>query len=85
MAQPSAAEAKLVDKGNNPQIADRQTAIVGLTDNTGGTANNTLENLADAVTWANDHAAVENNFADLAAKINEILTLLEAHGLMADN
>jgi hypothetical protein len=85
MTQPTAAIAKLVDKSNNPQIGDRQSAITALTDNTGGTANNTLENLADGSTYANDHSAIENNFADLAAKVNELIEALEAHGLIADN
>jgi len=52
------------------------TAITSLTDNTAGTANNTLEALADGTTYANDVAAIRNNFADLAAKINEILAAL---------
>ena len=85
MTQPTAAEAKLVDKGNNPQIADRQTAIVTLTDNTGGTGTDTLANLADGSTYANDHAAIENNFASIRDKIDEIIEVLEAHGLIADN
>jgi len=85
MTQPSSTEAKLVDKLDNPQIANRQAAITALTDSTGGTANNTIENLADGTTYANDHAAIENNFADLAAKVNEIIEALEAHGLIADN
>lgn len=84
MTQPTNAQGKVVDKSNNPQLQDRQAAIVSLTDNTGGTANDTLENLADATTWANDHASVENNFADLAAKIEEILAVLRLHGLIAD-
>lgn len=56
----------------HPLVAD----ITALTDNTGGTADNTLANLADGTTYANDHATIENNFADLAAKVNEILTAL---------
>jgi len=43
-----------------------------LTDNTGGTANTTLENLADGTTYANDHAKIENNFADIAAEFNKL-------------
>jgi hypothetical protein len=85
MTQPTAAIAKLVDKGNNPQIADRGAAIVALTDNTGRTPDNTIANLADANTYNNDWANIEGNFSDLAAKINEIIEALEAHGLIADN
>ena len=76
MTQPSAAEAKLVDKGNNPQIADRQTAITALTDSTGGSATNTVDDTT---------ASVKDDIASLAAKINEIIEALEAHGLIADN
>ncbi len=43
-----------------------------LTDSTGGTANTTLENLADGAVYANDHAKIENNFADLAAQCNAL-------------
>lgn len=60
-----------------------QAAITSLTDNTGGTADNTLADLADGSTYANDHAAIENNFADLAAKINAILAALRAAGIIA--
>lgn len=47
--------------------------IATLTDNTGGTANDTVEDLADGTVYATDHAAIENNFADLAAKVNELI------------
>lgn len=44
-----------------------------LTDNTGGTANTTLQALADGTTYANDVAAIRNNFADLAASNNALI------------
>lgn len=44
-----------------------------LTDNTAGTANTTLQAISDGTTWANDVAAVRNNFADLAASNNAII------------
>lgn len=50
--------------------------IVALTDSTAGTANDTLQALADGSTYANDVAAIRNNFADLAAKVNEIIRKL---------
>lgn len=51
--------------------------IGGLTDQTGGTAHATnVVNLADGTTYANDHAALENNLATLTAKINEIVNVL---------
>lgn len=48
--------------------------LTALTDSTGGTAGNTVANLADGTTYANDHAAIENNFASLTKKINDILS-----------
>lgn len=47
-----------------------------LTDNTAGTAGDTIADLADGTTYANDHAAIENNFASLTAKVNNILRRL---------
>lgn len=41
-----------------------------------GTANNALQALADGSTYANDVAAIRNNFADLASKLAEVTTLL---------
>lgn len=79
---------------------EQQASIVSLTDSTGGTANNTVENVpaatgdaggaatvsaaADVATVASVNtalAAVENNFADVAAKINEILAALDGAGI----
>ena len=41
-----------------------------LTDNTGGTASSSaIANLADGSTYANDHAALENNLATIAAEL----------------
>lgn len=81
MTQPTAAVAKLVDKSNNPQIGDQQTAIVTLTDNTGGTGTDTLADVEASYT----EATLANNFASLRDKIDEIIEVLEAHGLIADN
>lgn len=52
---------------------DLFNGVVALTDNTAGTANDTLQALADGTTYANDVAAIRNNFADLAAKINALI------------
>lgn len=64
-----------------------QTAPVALTDNTGGTANNTL--VAIPATTPADLAAqgvingnVRDNLADLAGKINALRTALIASGIM---
>ncbi len=56
-----------------------QAAIVSITDSTGGTGNDTLV----AVSGSGDDAEINNNFADLAAKIQEILVALRAIGLIA--
>lgn len=53
--------------------ANGTTGIAVLTDNSAGTANDTVQALADGSTYANDVAAIRNNFADLAAKINELI------------
>ena len=48
-----------------------------LTDSTGGTASTTtVANLADGTTYATDHAAIENNFATLTAKLNAVIAAL---------
>jgi len=59
-----------------------QAAIANLTDNTGGTADDTMANLADGVTYSNDHPVIENNFADIGAKINAILAALRDAGII---
>lgn len=56
---------------------DEAPTIAKLTDNSGGTANDTLEDVPAAY----DEAALANNFADLAAKVNAILDLLADYGL----
>ncbi len=60
-----------------------QSTIAALTDNTTGTANDTLEALTSGTVYATDVAAIRNNFADLAAKINEFRTALRNVGLLA--
>jgi hypothetical protein len=67
---------------NGVAAAAQPAAIVHLTDSSAGTANDTVQALADGTTYANDVAAIRNNFADLAAKVNAILTALEAQGLI---
>ncbi len=56
-----------------------QTAIADLTDSTTGTANDTLTDVGGAF----DQATLNNNFADVAAKINAIIARLESAGLLA--
>ena len=60
----------------------QQTDFGAQTDNTGGTADDTLENVPTD-TLANAVAAIENNEAGLAAAVNDIRTVLRNLGLMA--
>ena len=80
MTQPTAAIAKLVDKGNLPQIGDQQAAIVSFTDNSGGTGADTLAVISAGYV----QSEVANSVASLADKIEEIQVVLRAHGLIAD-
>lgn len=66
----------LRDLGNGRE-PDGAATIVALTDSSGGTANDTLE----AIGGVYSQTEVRNNFADLAAKVNEILTLLQDIGV----
>ena len=76
-------------------VGNQEAAVTSLTDSSGGTANNTVQALTDpadtpllADTLRDDLVAnlipeLRNNFADLAAKINTIITVLRNHGLIA--
>lgn len=62
------------------QAVLRQAATVAaITDSTEGTADGTLADVGAAF----DQATINNNFAEVAAKINGILTALKDSGLMA--
>lgn len=64
------------DEGVNLS-ALKQAVITPLTFNlVVGTANNALQALADGTVYANDVAAIRNNFADIASKLAEVTTLL---------
>ncbi len=79
--------------GTTPVV--QAAASANLTDNSGGTANDTVQALtnpadtpasADALRddlVANLIPELRNNFADLAAKVNKALTVLRNSGLMA--
>lgn len=80
MAQPSAADAKLSDRQDNLQIADRQSAITTVTITGTGTAG--------ASYTANEQTLINAMKADIAAlKVAQdlLISALEAHGLVADN
>lgn len=55
------------------------TAIVSLTDSSTGTANDTVADVGAAFSQAN----INNNFADLTAKVNAILAALRGAGIIA--
>lgn len=61
-------------------LATASSAIADLTDSSGGTANDTVA----AVSGSGVDADINNNFADLTAKINAILTALRANNIVAD-
>jgi len=58
----------------NQVLGPQQAHIVSLTDSTTGTATDTLNDTT---------AGVKDDIASLAAKIQEILVVLETHGLVA--
>lgn len=70
-----------VSDGTNWQLEGRltATAITALTDSTGGTANDTLV----AISGTGDDADINNNFADLVAKINALRTVLVNNGMVS--
>lgn len=58
-----------------------QTKIASLTDSTTGAANDTLTDVGAAF----NQATLNNNFADVAAKINAILAALRANGIVINS
>ena len=86
MANPKKGDALFADASGDPLLADAQTliadhAIAYTTDDPGLTA-------ASTTTFADGDLApaaeVHQLAVDLSAKINAILDVLEAHGLMKD-
>ena len=69
------------DDGTTWEIIARVggTAVTALTDSTGGTANDTLV----AISGSGDDAEINNNFADLSAKVNELRTACENAGVVS--
>ncbi|WP_431861385.1 hypothetical protein [Azospirillum sp.] len=58
------------------------SAIVSLTDSTGGTANDTLAAVG-ATNGGDVSGVINSNFADLGAKVNAILAALRGAGIVA--
>ena len=76
LANPNSAISQLADASNNAIIGNQQTTIVELTDSTTGTAGNTCNDST---------SSVKDDLASIIAKVNGILQVLAAHGLIADS
>lgn len=68
--------------GTQVVVGSQEAAIVSLTDSSGGTANDTIT-AVPSDTLGNVATAANNNFADVAAKIEAILDALRAYGVIA--
>ena len=75
LSNPAKADSLLADEADNPLLSTAQATIAELTDSTGGTASDTVDDMT---------ASVADDIASLAAKINSILQVLAAHGLIKD-
>lgn len=75
MTQPTAAVAKLADRNDNLQIGNRQSSI------TAAVVAHTIADTTETV----DRSDIEAKLNVLGTRINDIITVLEAHGLVADN
>jgi len=75
LSNPAKAISQLADKNGKPIIGTQAATIAELTDSTTGTATDTLDDTT---------AGQKDDVASLAAKINAILQVLAAHGLIAD-
>lgn len=66
---------------NGTQVVGPQQSgnVSSLTDNSGGTTDGTVA----AVNGSGADAAINDNFAELAAEVNGIITTLQNHGLHA--
>lgn len=69
---------------NGDQVVGiRQPNIVDLTDNSGGISNDTIALITDITNAGSaDLQPVRDAIADLAAKVNAILSVMKAHGLI---
>ena len=88
MANPKKWDSQLADANNKPLIGAQQTKVADLTvvyttDDPGITPNGTLT-IADGDAATVTRAEYNELAEEVAAKINAILDVLEAHGLMAD-
>lgn len=83
------ARVSAVDSDGNATISvtttvAEQSAITSLTDSSGGSANNTIAPITNAANAGSaDVGPTADAIADLAAKVNAILTALRAAGVIA--
>lgn len=70
--------------GGNRLSADaaEATNLAALTDSTGGTADETLAAVGDTTSATNQAPVINNNFADINAKLSAVIANLKAAGLM---
>ena len=88
MANPKQWDAQLADANDKPMIGSQQTFVADFTvayttDDPGITPDGTLT-IADGDAATVTRAEYNELAEEVAAKINAILDVLEAHGLMAD-
>ncbi len=76
----SGGEIKIETGGKISANGTQASAIVSLTDNTGGTASDTIANTAGANPTT---AEFENAIASLTAKLNAVLAALRGAGIIA--
>lgn len=75
----SGGEVKVESGGKITNDGIQAAAIVNLTDSTTGTADNTVADVGATFS----QATLNNNFADLIAKINGVLAALRGAGIVA--
>jgi hypothetical protein len=75
LANPAKHLSLLADKTGNPILTNQSATIVELTDSTTGTASDTLNDST---------VSVKDDLASLAGKVNEIIVILAAQGIIAD-
>ena len=81
---PNGIKAVVVDEAGNPSSFTQQAAIASLTDNSGGTGNNTIAAITNAANAGSaDVGPTADAIADLAAKVNAILTAMRSAGVIA--
>ncbi len=65
-----------------PASGTQAAAITLLTDGSGGTSNDAIQAVG-ATNGGDVSAAINNNFADLAAKLNAVITAINGVGIIA--